>query len=231
MGKIILFGLVWLLTGNIFVTLLIVLLVIYLLDRRFIGILPSITRPLQIRNRIRQLKQSLQLNPHNTSAKQELARLWMEKKRYKEALPLLQDVLQAIPESAEVRADLGLCLLKLKELDQGEVWMLEALEINPMIQYGEPWLRLGEAFSQVNQEKALSYLERLKEVHSSSSEVHYRLGKLFAGIKQWENSRKAYQEAIDVYRSLPKYKKRSERPWAIRSSFRLALLPNKQNRT
>lgn len=228
MGKFFTFWILWLLTGNPFISLLILLLIVYFLDRRFVGVFPSVTRPFQRNSRIRKLRQSLRLNPHDTSDKRELARLLMDKKQYREALSWLEEVLKVIPDSAEVRAELGLCHLKLGDLKQGEALMVEALEQDPRVHYGDPHLRLGEALSSTNQEKALTHLERFREIHSSSSEAYYRLGRLYGAMDRQGESRDAYQEAIEIYRSLPNYKKRSERPWALRSRFRLLLLPSKR---
>lgn len=228
MGKFFTFWILWLLTGNPFIALLILLVIVYFLDRRFVGVFPSVTRPFQRNSRIRKLRQSLRLNPHDTSDKRELARLLMEKKQYREALSWLEEVLKAIPDSAEVRAEIGLCHLKLGELEQGESMMLGALEQDPRVHYGEPHLRLGEALGPSNQEKALNHLENFREIHTSSSEAYYRLGRLYAAMDRRGESRDAFREAIEIHRSLPKYKKRSERPWALRSRFRLVLLPSKR---
>jgi uncharacterized protein HemY len=45
MSKFILFSLLWWLVGNPFLALLILVVVIYALDRRFVGIFPSLTKP------------------------------------------------------------------------------------------------------------------------------------------------------------------------------------------
>ncbi|PTX53763.1 tetratricopeptide repeat protein [Melghirimyces profundicolus] len=226
MGKFFTFSILWFLTGNPFVALLILFLIIYLLDRRFVGVFPSLTKPFRRNGRIRRLKQGLRLNPHHTSDKRELAHLLMEKKQYREALSYLREVRKAMPDSAEVRADIGLCHLKTGNLREGEQEILAALEADPRVYYGEPYLRLGEALRSKDREKALYYLEKFREIHSSSCEAYYRLGRVYSDLDQPEKSRHAYQEAIEIYRSLPKYKKRSERPWALRSSFRLGLLPS-----
>lgn len=221
MGKFFSFWILWMLTGNPFIALLILLVIIYFLDRRFVGIFPSVTRPFRRNSQLRKLRHSLQLNPHNTSDKRELARLLMEKKRFRQALPYLEEVLKVIPESAEIRADIGLCCLKLGDLERGEQMMLDALERDPRVHYGEPHLRLGEAFSSSDQEKSLHHLDQFRKIQSSSSEAYYRLGRLYAQMNRREESREAFREAIAIYRSLPKYKKRTERPWALRSRFRL----------
>ncbi|MFC4077577.1 tetratricopeptide repeat protein [Salinithrix halophila] len=228
MGKFFIFWVLWLLTGNPLVSLLLLLLIVYLLDRRFTGFFPSATRPLKRNRRIRRLRQSLSHNPHNTSDKRELAHLLLEKKKYKEALPWLDEVLKTVPDSAASRADKGLALLKLGRLEEGEKLLLEALKMESRVYYGEPYLRLGEAFSKQNREKALTYMEKFKEMNTSSSEAYFRLGVLYHQFGRIEDARQAFGEAIEIYRALPKYKKRTERPWALRSSIRLGLLPSKK---
>ncbi|MDA8354015.1 MAG: tetratricopeptide repeat protein [Firmicutes bacterium] len=226
MGKIFIFSLLWYVLGNPLIALLILLVLFYILDRRFVGIFPSLTRPIQRNRQIRKLKQSLHLNPHHTSDRRELAHLYMEKKQYRKALAHFDQVRESMPESADVKADMGLCHLKLGHLEEGEKLLREALQTDPRVHYGDPYLRLGEAFSDRDRKKALAYLEQFGGINSSSSEAYYQLGRVYQALGQTEKSREAFQEAIEIYRSLPKYKKRSERAWALRSSFRLGLLPS-----
>lgn len=215
MSKFILFSLLWWITGSPIVALLVILVIIYFLDRRFVGLLPSVTRPFRLNRRLNRLKQELRLNPHNTSNKLELARLLIEKKRYQQALSILQDVHQVMNDSAEVKYELGHCMLKLGQLSEGERLISEALEINPRIKYGEPYLRLGETLAASNADKALGYLKKFRTLHSSSCEAYYRLGQLYQHFGKDSQAREAFSEAVAVYRSLPKYKKRAERRWAL----------------
>lgn len=227
MSKLFIFGLLWVILGNPFVAILLLLLIGYLLDRRFIGLSPSVIRPFRTTARIRKLRASLELNPHHTSDRLEMARLLLERRKYREALPHLEQCLQAIPDSAQIRVEIGLCHLKSGNLEKGEKWILEALEREPRVQYGEPYLRLAEAFGSAQPDKALQYLERFRSIHSSSCEGYYRLGRMYAKLNRVTESRKAYEEAIEIYRQLPRYQKRSQRAWAIRSSFRLGLAPSR----
>lgn len=105
MAKFFIFWILWLVTGNPFFALFIFFIILYLLDRRFIGLLPGMVQPIRRNRRIRQLKQNLLLNPHHTSNKQELAEYLMEKKRYQEALSFLREIQDIIPDSAEVQAN------------------------------------------------------------------------------------------------------------------------------
>lgn len=217
MSKFILFSLLWWVTGNPLLAFIIILLVIYFLDRRFVGLFPSFEKPLRRRMRIRKLKQDLELNPHDTSNKLELARLLMEDKQFRSALPYLEEVYRRMSDSPEVWFELGRCYLKLGEVEQGEEWLLKGLEQDPRLKYGEPYLRLGEAFISIDQKKALHYLQQFGEIHSSSCEAYYLQGKLFEQLGAKKKARESYQQAVDIYRSLPKYKKRSERRWFILS--------------
>ncbi|CAM5778179.1 tetratricopeptide repeat protein [Brevibacillus borstelensis] len=218
MGKVMLFSLLWWITGNPFVAILIILIVLYVLDMRFVRLFPDVTKPFRRNRRLAALKRTLQLNPHDSSAKMEAARLLMEKGEYKEALDYLDQISPVMQESAEYISERGACLLKTGRIAEGEETLLQALKLNPRVKYGEPYLRLGEAFAKENRpEKALSYLEELAGMHKSSAEVYYKLGKLYEDLKQKEKAKQAYREAVDVYRGLPKYKRRTERRWALLS--------------
>ena len=220
MTKFFLFYLLFRLTGNPLIAIVLILVIAYLADRRFVGIFPSVTRPFVVRKRMSLLQNSLRLNPHDTSSKVELARLLLERKRYAEALPLLQDASRVMSDSAEVTYEHGYCELKLGHLAEGEALVLKALELNPRTYYGEPYLRLAEAFASTEPDKAISYLESFHAIHSSSVEGYYRLGQLYAMLGKTNEAKRAYQEAAAIYKGLPAYKKRMERKWAWLSSLK-----------
>lgn len=220
MAKFAIFGLLLWLTGNPFVAIIALLLIFYILDRRFIGIFPSVTKPFQVRGRLRKIKQELRLNPHHTSLKTEAARILIGLGKYDEAGRMLNEVLDNVHDSADVWFDAGLCKLKTRSLAEGETMMAKALELNPRVRYGEPYLRLGEAFAASDQEKALDNLHKFGEIQSSSCEAYYRLGNILDSMDRPEEAKRAYAEAVDVYRSLPKYKRKSERRWALLSGIK-----------
>jgi tetratricopeptide (TPR) repeat protein len=215
MGKIIIFVLLWRLLGNPLLALLVLLAVVYILDRRFIGFLPSFVKPFKRGRRLSQLRQELTANPHNTGSKLEAARLLIEKKRYKEALDYLEQVRPIMDDSAEVLYEIGYCYLKLGDVEEGERIVLQSLEMNPRLKYGEPYLRLGEAVASMHPERAIGYLEQFRREHSSSCEAYYKLGKLYARLGRQREAGEAFRETGQIYRSLPKYKRRTERRWAL----------------
>jgi tetratricopeptide (TPR) repeat protein len=218
--KFLLFLFIWFLTGNLFVTILIILLVLYALERRFVGITPSFMAPLKRMRRTSLLRQEVALNPHHTSNKLELARSLMDRGKFQEALPLLKQAREVMSESAEVLTDLGYCLLKLGQLTEGEQYMVQGFQINPRVKYAEPYLQLGEGFAQTNPDKAVAYLTQYQTYQTSSCKGYYRLGQLYRKLGRAAEAQEMFRETVQSYRSLPKYKKRTERKWAILASMK-----------
>ncbi|OUN00691.1 MAG: hypothetical protein BAA02_13350 [Paenibacillaceae bacterium ZCTH02-B3] len=215
-----LFALLWLILGNPVAAIIIVLLLLYFLDRRFVGLTPSIARPLKRMRQLSQLRAQIGVNPHDHSAKMQLVRLLVEMKRYKSARELLLEMRTNMEHSAEFWSELGACELALGRPDEGERHMERALEINPRVKYGEPYLRLAETFASRDPAKALGYLHRFRDIHSSSCEALYRLGQLYLTLGQKKEAAQAFRECVDIYRALPRYMKRRERKWALLARFR-----------
>ncbi|CAH1055631.1 tetratricopeptide repeat protein [Paenibacillus pseudetheri] len=214
-GVLLLFRLV----GNPFLAILILLLILYFLDRRYVGIFPSITKPFKRMRQISKLRTTISLNPNDVSSKFDLARSLAERKKYREAKDLLLQIEDRYEQSAEYWVELGHVNLKLGALDEGEAQMLRGLEINRKARYGQPYLWLAETFRHTNHDKALQYVTQYQEIQSSSSEAYYLAGSMYKALGRSEDAKRAFEESTAVYRSLPKYKKRQERGWALRSFF------------
>jgi len=218
--KLFLFALFWFIFGNPAAAVIFLLLLLYFVDRRFIGIFPSVFRPFQRNRRLAKALQDIRERPFDISAKQEAARLYMEKQRWQEALHLLMEIEPSMEHSAEVQCDLGICLLKTGHTEEGERRIWQALRLNPRVRYGEPYLRLAESLAATNQEKAIEALRQLRESHSSSCETYYRLGRLYESLGRRQEAKEMYRETLDVYRALPRYKRKTERRWALFAAVR-----------
>ncbi|MBJ6363797.1 tetratricopeptide repeat protein [Paenibacillus sp. GCM10012307] len=216
MGKFLLFPLLWWLFGNPFIAIIVLLVIVYFIDRRFIGLTPSLVRPFKRRSQIAKLRQQLLLNPGDVTAKQDVARLYMEKKNYREARKWLESIGDVMEDSAEFWNDLGTAYLHTGDKSRGEEAILKGLSINPRVKYGQPYLRLAALHSTGDTDKALHYLDTFRQLHSSSCEAYYRLGTIYEQLGRSNEAAGAYREAVDIYRSLPKYKKRQERKWVLR---------------
>ena len=221
MGKFLIFSLLWWIVGNPFIAILILLVVLYLLDRRFLGLSPSLTKPLRRRSRIAKLRQQLLLNPNDIAAKHELARALLERKSYRDARSTLESMGDVMTDSAEYWDDLGTALLYSGEAERGAEAIEQALSINPRVKYGQPYLRLAKLHGdQGRSQEAIRYLEAFRDIHSSSSEAYYKLGLLYLGLERKAEAKQAFDEAVLIYQSLPRYKKRQERRWALLSKLR-----------
>jgi len=220
MIKFIGFMLLWRLVGNPFLAILIILVVVYLLDRRYVGVFPSLTKPYKRMKRISTLRREILMNRNDVTSKHELARLLIERKKFQEALELLDSIQVQFDHSAEYWDDLGTVNLRLGHIQKGEEYILKALSINPRVKYGQPFLRLAGIYQHSDQQKAEQYVRTFQDIHSSSSEASYLLGMMYKEMGRKQEANDAFRESIDIYRSLPKYKKRQERKWAVRSVFR-----------
>lgn len=209
----------WLL-GNPITAIIILLVILYLLDRRFLGLSPSMIKPIKRNARIRKLKAHIASSPNDVSAKQELSRLLIDKKKFRDAMRLLEPLRRTLEESAEYWDDLGHCCWATGDATEGERCMLKALELNSRVKYGATYLRLAMLHAESNAAKALSYLREFQGIQSSSCEAYYRMSEIYKQLGRAQEAKAAAAEGLDMYRTLPRYKKRSERGWALRLLFK-----------
>ncbi|MBD2871545.1 tetratricopeptide repeat protein [Paenibacillus arenilitoris] len=207
--------LTWLL-GNPFVAIIVILLLLYVLDRRFVGLTPSLFKPIKRLSRIKKLKQHIAFSPSDVSAKHELARLLIERKRYREALGRLEPLRDALEDSAEYWDDIGACYLFTGDEERGADSIDRALAINPRVKYGAPYLRLAAHYSSGRSDEALAYIRAFQEIQSSSCEAYDRLASIYKRLGRRQEAKSAIEEGLRIYRMLPRYKKRQERKWAVR---------------
>ncbi|WP_438350086.1 tetratricopeptide repeat protein [Paenibacillus sp. FA6] len=217
MGKFIGFMLLWRLVGNPIIAILILVAVIYFLDRRYVGVFPSLTKPFKRMKKISKLRSQILMNPNDVSSKHELACLLIERKKYQEAFEILSSIQVQFEHSAEYWDDLGTANLMLGHIEDGEGYILKALSINPRVKYGQPYLRLASIYQRSDHGRVEKYVRQYQDIHSSSCEACYLLGMMYKEMGLKEEAQTAFSDSIDIYRSLPKYKKRQERKWAVLS--------------
>lgn len=220
-AKFLFFYLAYMLTGNPILAIILVFVIYYVIDRRYIGLFPSIVKPFRQFIRISNLEKQLTMNPHDMPARYELAQAYMERRRYTKALELLEGLPPSMKESAEVVYDTGACKLALGQLETGEGQILEAISMNGDLRYGEPYLKLATALAPVNPKKALEYLQEFQFKNFSSCESYYRLALLQTQFGDKTKAKQALKQCIEIYRSLPRFRKKVERRWAVRARLKL----------
>lgn len=212
--------------GNPFVALAVLAIVYLIADRRYIGILPDITRPLRRAARIRQLRAEVERSPYNSSALQELGSLLVEKGDYREAAERLKSALDRQPESAGVHLGLGIALYHLGRYEEAISEVNEAIGLNPRVGYGLPdvyllmdQLRLGasrDAAAVTDLEKKISSI--------GSPEILYRSGRAFQQAGDRAAAKRMFSMAVANYRCFPGRVRKLHRRWALAAWVRGLLL-------
>ncbi len=76
--------------GNPFIALFVLLVLYSLIDMRFVGLLPDLSKPFRQAGAVRRLKQTLELNPYDANAHLELGTILAEKRRWDQAAEHLE---------------------------------------------------------------------------------------------------------------------------------------------
>jgi tetratricopeptide (TPR) repeat protein len=69
-------------------------------------------------------------------------------------------------------------------------------------------------------QRAAEFIEQFRDLHSSSVEAYYRLGQLYQQLGRAEDAKRAFREALDIHRGLPRYSRRQQRRWALLARFK-----------
>jgi tetratricopeptide (TPR) repeat protein len=114
---------------------------------------------------------------------------------------------------------LGAARLRLGDAG-GRPLIEEALGRDPRLGYGEPHLRLADYYLDQGQAtEALAHLERFTELHASSVEGRYKLARAYLATGQADRARVALDDAVRAYRGAPRFKRREERLWRVRTAW------------
>jgi len=191
-----LFLIISMLTRNPLLALLILFLIYMLIDRSFIGILPDFAAPLRRRKRQGRLQQEVEANPYNANARMELGELCFDRGEYKRAVDQLQKAMVKMENSAPAHFYLGASLLNMGR-SEGLKEVAKAIEINPKVAQGYPYLYLLKYGSKDNSAQAEELQENL--LRYGSVKTFFDAGKYFKKAGQSKAAGKFFQEVLDIY--------------------------------
>ncbi len=222
MGKLLIFYVIYILTGNPIIALLILIAVFLVVDRTYLGFLPDPVRKFRISSRVRELKKVVSINPHDGRSLKELGMFLVEKKDYRNAMRYLEMAEPKMSDDPEFNHYYGISIAKSGNIAKGRELFEKAVIASPSLRYGEPYLMMAEVYiDNADYLKALPLLEKFEMIHSSSSKGFYLLGlvKLKLGIK--DEAATYLEKSIKVFKEAPFFKRKTDRKWAWKARMLL----------
>ncbi len=205
-------------TGRPLVSLLVVLCVLWALDRFTLRFLPSPARYLHRWRRAGQLEAMLGANPHDRRARFELAELRVERGRYREAVEVLKPNLEAGDEDVDTLYLLGVAYLGAGEVAKGELLLDEAAKENEDYRLGAIDLERGRLRLRAGDAKgAVEALERFVKGRHGTVEGRVLLSQALDRMGRDADAVLMRDEAWKEYVSAPRFQRRRERRWAWRA--------------
>ncbi|HYD42438.1 MAG TPA: hypothetical protein VEB43_16535 [Anaeromyxobacter sp.] len=198
------------------VTALVVLFVLWWASDRFtFRVLPDPLRWFARWRRMGQLRRVLAVNPHDRRARYELAERLLDTGRPREAAETLRPNVEAGDEDAHTAFVMGAALGRSGAYEPAERALALVRQADPRFRAGELDLELGrQRLARKDFAGAREALERLLEQRPGSVEGRWLLSRARAGLGDAAGAATAREEAWRDYRTLPRFHRRHERPFA-----------------
>jgi tetratricopeptide (TPR) repeat protein len=160
---------------------------------------------------IRRLDAQIAANPANATARRDLAEIWLERMRPGRALTLLDEARKRHPKDAELLYLTGVARLRSGDAEGALEPLVEAVEIDPRVRFGEPYLVAADALARLGRlEEAEDALERYTSLNSSSIQGWVRLADVRKRRGDKKGSDEAIREALETWKQIPGYRRRGE---------------------
>jgi tetratricopeptide (TPR) repeat protein len=190
------------------------------------GFLPDPVVWIRTMGRISRLRAEIEVNPSNMMATRDLARLYLERKRPKQAIFLIEKTRQRMAEStrhpqgslddAELLFQLGVAKLKCGEPEAALEPLVAAIAIAPEVGRGDPYLVAGDALAKLGRwEEAEDSYERFIRKNTSSVQAYVKLARARSKRKDEAGSKDAITQGKQTWGVLPSFKRRHEWPWYL----------------
>jgi len=206
--------------GNPLFALLIIFFLYLIIDRQFIGLFPDFLKPFKRSSRIKALKELVKLNPANVDGYRELGQLYLESKKYPQAVNYFEKCLEKMDEYADIHFHLGKGLYLMGQKEEGYREISKALSINPKIGYGEPYIYLLEYQLAHNPlpEKVNEYVKKTEQF--GIPEILYKCGSVLLKHDSIKG-KELLQEAVSNYKAIPGNFRKVHRRWVFLARLKL----------
>lgn len=190
-------------------------IVLFLVARRW---LPDPVVLFRTFGRIRQLRAQVRANPANVTARRDLARVYLERLRPGAALQLIDQARERDAHSAELLYLRGTALHRKGRHEDALAPLVEAVERDPRVSFGDPYRVAGDALSRLGRHaEAVDAYDRFLEKNSSSIEGWTKLGLAHRRADEGAEAKQAFEEATTTWGQIPWYSRRKQIGWFLRA--------------
>ncbi|HEX6837894.1 MAG TPA: tetratricopeptide repeat protein [Polyangia bacterium] len=167
---------------------------------------------------VRRLKGEIAHNAENVTARRDLAKIWLTKRRPRRAVALLEEARRRDRDSAELPFLLGKALYEAGRAEESLPLLVEAAQKNERQMYGEAFLVAGKALRKLGRfAEAEDALARYGAINSSSVEGRVLLACVKRELKDVAGAKAAMREALDTFAHVPRFRRRAELKWYLRA--------------
>lgn len=171
-------------------------------------------------SRMANLKAEVDANPANVTARRDLARTYLERRRPRRALGLLDQARAREPDDAELLFLTGLARARAGEHEAALDPLVRAVEQNPKVGYGEAFRVAGDALMALGRfEEAEDAYERFVDWNTSAVAGFVKLARARKRRGDRDGGREALAEAFRTFRLLPGYQRRKQLGWWLRAQW------------
>lgn len=210
--------LLWWFAGGSLRALVLLLVVLWFIDRAALRVFPSPLRAFRRYRRRLALERLLEVNPHDRRARLELAEALIERGRHARAVELLKPNIEAGDEDTTTLFALGVACFGAGHAQQGELFLGEAAAREPRYRGGAITLELGRGrLATGNAAGAREALESFLAVSPGSVEARVLLAQALERLGDAQGATARREEAWREYASSPLFHRRAQRRWAWRA--------------
>jgi hypothetical protein len=206
------------LTGSPILSILILLVAWFAVDRFTLGLLPDPVRWVMRWRRTGQLERTLVANPHDRRSRFELAELYVGQRRFKAAVNVLKPNLESGDDDVTTLLVMGVACYGAGHVEQGEVFLQEASDRDAGFRLGAIDLERGRwRLKRGDGKGAREALERFVHQRKGTIEGRVLLGRAMLVEGNEPQAALMREEAWKEYVSAPRFQRRVERFWAWRA--------------